>query len=334
MGLPDPHSYGSKNPGATNVLRTGNRLAAVLTLVGDAGKGAAAVLLTALCTGESAVSGYDARSPRDGAAGPSLSCLPTVPGRQGRGDRRGCAARSTPAPAWARSPPSASSSRSSHRLARVDDRGGFRRSSGRFLFQDKPISFAVLAIVPLVIWRHRVNAMRLVAGTGSPTQQRRHEDSGAGRHGVGGYFGGHGASRRGRTFRALKRAALLARDGLRTSKLATRSWMKTVTQDKVRCTASSAPAKAYDLASAVDAIAPAAERRPTFCLSSTASHITKRSTGALAASVFGGVVGIGTKLAPTAKLTLQRFHRIAFGPRLRRRRACAGARRPARGSHA
>jgi glycerol-3-phosphate acyltransferase PlsY len=39
FGLPDPHEYGSKNPGATNVLRTGNRLAALLTLIGDAAKG-------------------------------------------------------------------------------------------------------------------------------------------------------------------------------------------------------------------------------------------------------------------------------------------------------
>ncbi len=37
--LPDPHSYGSGNPGATNVLRTGKKLAALLTLLGDAGKG-------------------------------------------------------------------------------------------------------------------------------------------------------------------------------------------------------------------------------------------------------------------------------------------------------
>jgi glycerol-3-phosphate acyltransferase PlsY len=60
MGLPDPRSYGSKNPGATNVLRTGNRVAAALTLLGDAGKGALAVALTVLCTGESPVSGFDA----------------------------------------------------------------------------------------------------------------------------------------------------------------------------------------------------------------------------------------------------------------------------------
>ena len=45
MRLPDPRSYGSKNPGATNVLRTGKKAAAALTLAGDALKGLAAVLL-------------------------------------------------------------------------------------------------------------------------------------------------------------------------------------------------------------------------------------------------------------------------------------------------
>ena len=39
MGLHDPRSYGSKNPGATNVLRSGNKVAAVLTLLLDAIKG-------------------------------------------------------------------------------------------------------------------------------------------------------------------------------------------------------------------------------------------------------------------------------------------------------
>src|SRR5450755_1274921 len=45
FGLPDPHSYGSGNPGATNVLRTGNKAAALLTLFGDGVKGFAAVLI-------------------------------------------------------------------------------------------------------------------------------------------------------------------------------------------------------------------------------------------------------------------------------------------------
>ncbi len=43
--LPDPHTYGSGNPGATNVLRTGRKSAAVLTLTGDAAKGAFALWL-------------------------------------------------------------------------------------------------------------------------------------------------------------------------------------------------------------------------------------------------------------------------------------------------
>ena len=43
MGLEDPRAYGSGNPGATNVLRSGNKLAALLTLLGDAAKGWVAV---------------------------------------------------------------------------------------------------------------------------------------------------------------------------------------------------------------------------------------------------------------------------------------------------
>ena len=45
MGLADPRTYGSGNPGATNVLRSGNKKAAILTLLGDAAKGWLAVWL-------------------------------------------------------------------------------------------------------------------------------------------------------------------------------------------------------------------------------------------------------------------------------------------------
>lgn len=45
FGLADPRSYGSKNPGATNVLRSGNKAAAALTLLGDLAKGWLAVFL-------------------------------------------------------------------------------------------------------------------------------------------------------------------------------------------------------------------------------------------------------------------------------------------------
>lgn len=51
MRLPDPRSYGSGNPGATNVLRSGKKAAAVMTLLGDGGKGWLAVWLCALLVG-------------------------------------------------------------------------------------------------------------------------------------------------------------------------------------------------------------------------------------------------------------------------------------------
>jgi glycerol-3-phosphate acyltransferase PlsY len=47
FGLADPRSFGSGNPGATNVLRTGNKAAAALTLLGDASKGWLAMWLVA-----------------------------------------------------------------------------------------------------------------------------------------------------------------------------------------------------------------------------------------------------------------------------------------------
>ena len=52
MRLPDPYSYGSGNPGATNVLRTGNKRAAVFTLLGDALKGWLAVTVARYALGD------------------------------------------------------------------------------------------------------------------------------------------------------------------------------------------------------------------------------------------------------------------------------------------
>ena len=45
FGMADPRTYGSGNPGATNVLRSGKKVAAALTLLGDAGKGWLAMFL-------------------------------------------------------------------------------------------------------------------------------------------------------------------------------------------------------------------------------------------------------------------------------------------------
>lgn len=52
MGLPDPHSYGSGNPGATNVLRSGSKKAALLTLIGDTLKGAVALWIARWIAGD------------------------------------------------------------------------------------------------------------------------------------------------------------------------------------------------------------------------------------------------------------------------------------------
>lgn len=57
FALPDPRSYGSGNPGATNVLRSGRKVAAVLTLLGDAAKGVVAVLLAYRFGGERELAG-------------------------------------------------------------------------------------------------------------------------------------------------------------------------------------------------------------------------------------------------------------------------------------
>jgi glycerol-3-phosphate acyltransferase PlsY len=55
MGLPDPRTTGSQNPGATNVLRSGSKLAAALTLLGDSLKGLLAVLVARALSDEAAV---------------------------------------------------------------------------------------------------------------------------------------------------------------------------------------------------------------------------------------------------------------------------------------
>jgi acyl phosphate:glycerol-3-phosphate acyltransferase len=52
FGLADPRSYGSGNPGATNVLRSGSKGAAIFTLLGDALKGLVAVLLAQWATNQ------------------------------------------------------------------------------------------------------------------------------------------------------------------------------------------------------------------------------------------------------------------------------------------
>jgi glycerol-3-phosphate acyltransferase PlsY len=55
MGLPDPTTSGSKNPGATNVLRIGGKMAAIITLIGDVLKGLIPMVVAGQVTTDSRI---------------------------------------------------------------------------------------------------------------------------------------------------------------------------------------------------------------------------------------------------------------------------------------
>jgi glycerol-3-phosphate acyltransferase PlsY len=167
MGLPDPHSYGSGNPGATNVLRTGSKLAAVLTLIGDAGKGAAAVLLTVLYTGESAISGYDA--PIAGAMALLGHLYPVFHGFKGGKGVATAAGVLLALNLWLGLGALATFGIliAFFRIVSLASMAAaaFAVYWSWFLFGMAPVTPAVGAIALLVIWRHRDNFLRLVHGT-------------------------------------------------------------------------------------------------------------------------------------------------------------------------
>ena len=166
MGLPDPRGYGSKNPGATNVLRTGNRMAAALTLIGDAGKGALAVGLTVLYTGESTVSGFDA--PLAGAMAFLGHLYPVFHGFKGGKGVATAAGVLLALNPWL----------GLGTLATFGIIVAFFRMISLasiiaaifsvfyafFLFGEAPIVPTVAAIALLLVWRHRENIARILRG--------------------------------------------------------------------------------------------------------------------------------------------------------------------------
>jgi glycerol-3-phosphate acyltransferase PlsY len=167
FGLPDPHSYGSGNPGATNVLRTGSKLAAVLTLIGDAAKGWLAVFLAARFAGRFGISDVGIAATALAAfAGHLFPVFIRFKGGKGVATAAGI-------------------------LFAIDWRIGlgtvatwliiaffFRYSSlaalvsaafaaffTAFLLGLGPYTVAVLAIALLLVWRHQANIRNLIAGT-------------------------------------------------------------------------------------------------------------------------------------------------------------------------
>ena len=166
MGLPDPRSYGSKNPGATNVLRSGSKAAAALTLIGDTGKGALAVVLASLYTGESPASGYDA--PIAGAMallGHVFPLFHRFQGGKGVATAAGVLLALNP---WLGLGALGSFAIIVFLFRMVSLASmlaaAFAVYWSWFLFGMAPVTPVVGAIALLVIWRHRDNILRIARG--------------------------------------------------------------------------------------------------------------------------------------------------------------------------
>jgi glycerol-3-phosphate acyltransferase PlsY len=166
LRLPDPRSYGSKNPGATNVLRTGKKLAAALTLLGDAGKGLVAVWLARAYLGETAASGADI--PLVGLAAFVGHLFPVFHRFQGGKGVATAAGVLLGFDIWLGL---------ATILTWVAIAAFFRLSSlaalvgsifapvyAWWLFGLRPVLAVTIAIALLLIWRHRANIARLLAG--------------------------------------------------------------------------------------------------------------------------------------------------------------------------
>ena len=162
-GLPDPRTYGSKNPGATNVLRTGKHAVAALTLAGDALKGFVPVLI-ALMVAPSA-------TPYAGVAAYLGHLYPVWHRFQGGKGVATGAGVLFGFDAWLGL---------GTLVTWVAIAAFFRYSSLAslvaalfsvgftfWLFGFAPVTAAVLVISALLIWRHEGNIRRLIAGTES-----------------------------------------------------------------------------------------------------------------------------------------------------------------------
>jgi glycerol-3-phosphate acyltransferase PlsY len=180
MGLADPRSYGSKNPGATNVLRSGNKKAAILTLVGDAFKGWLAVWLVSHF---GARYGLDDTSIALAAIAVFLGHLYPVyfrfKGGKGVATAAGVLLAINPVLGiatlltWVIV---AFFTRYSSLAALVA--AIFAPLFDGFLFGANVIALAVVAMSALLIWRHRANIAKLVAGQESRIGEKKKPDAG------------------------------------------------------------------------------------------------------------------------------------------------------------
>ncbi|MEO8717829.1 MAG: glycerol-3-phosphate 1-O-acyltransferase PlsY [Burkholderiales bacterium] len=165
-GIPDPRSYGSGNPGATNVLRSGNNWVAALTLLGDGGKGWLAVLLAQLWTGQSALDGVVV--PLAGVAvflGHLFPVFHRFAGGKGAATAAGVLLAFSPWLGLA----TLATWIAILAFFRISSIAGlvaavFAPFYTFWLFGLRPVFPAVLAIAVLMAWRHKDNLRRLLSG--------------------------------------------------------------------------------------------------------------------------------------------------------------------------
>ncbi|HVL34552.1 MAG TPA: glycerol-3-phosphate 1-O-acyltransferase PlsY [Burkholderiales bacterium] len=173
LRLPDPRSYGSRNPGATNVLRTGRRAAAALTLAGDFGKGWLAVALAWHLGGDAPAAGmavflghlYPAFHRFQGGKGVATAAGVLF----GFNLWLGIATVAT----WVAIAVFFRYSSLAALVAAL-----FAPVYAWWLFGLSPILPVVAAIALLLIWRHRENLRRLAAGTESRIGEKKASPSG------------------------------------------------------------------------------------------------------------------------------------------------------------
>ena len=163
FGLSDPRSYGSGNPGATNVLRSGNKLAALLTLAGDAAKGWLAVWLAQRLGGEDFTVALAGLAAFLGHVFPLFlkfrggkgvaTALGVLAGLSGQIAL--AAAATWLLVAW---------------LTRYSSLAAIAAAlatplAGWLLLGDIPMVTCVTALAAILIWRHKENIRKLLAGT-------------------------------------------------------------------------------------------------------------------------------------------------------------------------
>ncbi len=173
--LPDPRTYGSRNPGATNVLRTGRKNVAALTLLGDAAKGWLAVYLA-----QHFASRYGLGSPTIAAValavflGHSYSVFLRF--RGGKGVATTCGVLLalniwlglTTLATWLVIVIVSRISSLAALVAAV-----MAPVYAFYIFGWDSRSFAVLVLSLLLVWRHQSNIRKLIAGTEASFKQRK-----------------------------------------------------------------------------------------------------------------------------------------------------------------